>query len=492
MISSADFIDMAKELLSRGDVLRCRASGSSMYPFIRDGDIITVAPVKVSRIRYADIIFFQDEFGRVVVHRVIKVRRAGEEICLVTRGDSMRRTDDCLDGRGLLGRVMSVEKRGRVWPVANGAWRIAGVIYAAFLPFSKWAVLLLLSPFRTMTNRPAASKPSDAYYKDGARNAVIYDRAGKIIKAFDSQGVKTIILKGIFLAENIYKNIALRPMTDIDILIEKEDLARANDILKGLGYLLPPQYDGFLNIASPCSVNSLMYTANDPHKPSVHLHWHIINSTWPLDRLASGIDMKAIWRSARPVRIGDMETLTLSPEHLIIYLAYHGLNHSFDKKSMASDLTEVIRYYGSSIDWDAISRDGEKFGLTFIMYAALKYVSSVSGANIPHLEGLKPKKLGRLEKAVLGDLRKGNCNYKLSYLSYLAAQPGLLKRLRFFLRTIFPPRYILSHNMNIPLSEVKMSHYLARYRSILDQAAFAPGPSDAVLERGITQRKKDG
>ena len=487
-----EFIEMAKDILSRGDTLRCRASGSSMYPFIRDGDLITVEPVAASQIRYADIIFFQSDEGRVVVHRVVKIRRGEGTTCMVTRGDTMRRTDGCLDGRSLLGRITTIEKGGRVLPVARGAWRMASVLYTAALPFSKWAILLALLPFRRRAYHPTAAKPADAYYKDGARNALIYEEAKDIIRAFNSQGIRTIVLKGIFLAENIYKNIALRPMTDIDILIRKEDLARAGSLLNALGYPSPPQYTGFLKIGFPCSVNSMMYTADNPLKPSIHIHWHIINSTWPLDALVAGIDMNTIWRSARPVRINNVETLTLSPEHLIIYLAHHGLNHSFNKTIMVSDIALTVRNYGSQIDWDTVMQEGEKFGLAFIVYAALKYVSKVSGLDIPRLEELKPVRLGYLEKAIMEDLKRGNCSYRLSYVSYLAAHRRAFDRLRFLIKTILPPKYILSHGMNIPLSEVKAAHYLARYRSILYQAAFPPGSLNAMLERRKAKRNEYG
>ena len=468
------FIEMAKELLWRGDTLRCRASGSSMYPFIRDGDIITVEPIIASRIRYADIVFFQSDEGRVVVHRVIKIKKADGKVCMVTRGDTMRRTDGYLDGRGLLGRVTIVEKGGRALPVTGGAWRAANVIYTAALPFSKWAILMTLLLFRPRVYHPLAARPVDAYYKDGARNALIYEEAENIIKAFKAQGIKTIALKGIFLAENVYKNVALRPMTDIDILIRKEDLSRAGSLLNIMGYLPPPQYDGFLKIKFPCSVNSLMYATSSLRKPSVHIHWHIINSTWPLDALAAGIDMETLWRLARPVTISNIETLSLCPEHLIIYLAHHGLHHSFNKKVMVSDIVEAVRYYGSYIDWEMVMREGETFGLAFIVYAALRYVSKVSGFDIPRLEELKPPRLGYPEKAILKDLDRGNCSYRLSYLCYLAAQKRTRDRLKFLFGTIIPSKYTLSHSMNIPLSEVSAARYLARYRWSASRARRSP------------------
>ena len=64
------------------------------------------------------------------------------------------------------------------------------------------------------------------YYSNLARNMILYDELGKILKAFKKAGIDTIVLKGAFLAEEIYKNIGLRPMSDIDLLIKGRGFAK--------------------------------------------------------------------------------------------------------------------------------------------------------------------------------------------------------------------------------------------------------------------------
>lgn len=67
-------------------------------------------------------------------------------------------------------------------------------------------------------------------------------------------------------------------MTDIDLLIKKEDLEKANKVLNSLEYVNPPYYDDFLRNHQNLSINTLMYRS----PCHLHLHWHRINSTWPL------------------------------------------------------------------------------------------------------------------------------------------------------------------------------------------------------------------
>jgi len=74
------------------------------------------------------------------------------------------------------------------------------------------------------------------YYRSAARNMRLYRELVKILSALNSQGISVILLKGAHLAESVYKNLALRPMVDIDLLARKEDLLKVHEILLQQGY----------------------------------------------------------------------------------------------------------------------------------------------------------------------------------------------------------------------------------------------------------------
>ncbi len=58
----------------------------------------------------------------------------------------------------------------------------------------------------------------------------------EILQAFESQGISTIVLKGAALAYTVYPAPELRPMSDIDILVDKEKCNDAQRVLTSLGY----------------------------------------------------------------------------------------------------------------------------------------------------------------------------------------------------------------------------------------------------------------
>ena len=93
--------------------MRFRAPGWSMHPTIRDGEAITVAPLGLSPVRVGDVLLYRR--GRsAIAHRVIRVRSAsGRSAGFVLRGDGADSCDRPVKLAQVLGRVLTIERRGR-------------------------------------------------------------------------------------------------------------------------------------------------------------------------------------------------------------------------------------------------------------------------------------------------------------------------------------------------------------------------------------------
>ena len=75
-----------------------------------------------------------------------------------------------------------------------------------------------------------------SYHSTGIRNTKLYDELAVLLKDFKENNIEVMLLKGAALAIFVYKNIALRPMGDVDILIKKEDAGKGEEILIRNGY----------------------------------------------------------------------------------------------------------------------------------------------------------------------------------------------------------------------------------------------------------------
>ena len=112
-LETPDFLEQARQLLSRNLPIQLRMSGSSMSPAIADGDVITVEPVSHDEpVKQGDIVLYHSRFDTAVIHRVIRLERASSERCILTRGDAASHNDAPVPLHRILGRVRRVERAG--------------------------------------------------------------------------------------------------------------------------------------------------------------------------------------------------------------------------------------------------------------------------------------------------------------------------------------------------------------------------------------------
>lgn len=98
------------DVLGSGRSFRFTARGTSMVPFIRDNDVLTVAPLGSTSPAVGDVVACRDP-GRaagVVIHRVVRVSAAG----YVLQGDALDHDDGEFERDQFLGVVREIT-RGR-------------------------------------------------------------------------------------------------------------------------------------------------------------------------------------------------------------------------------------------------------------------------------------------------------------------------------------------------------------------------------------------
>ena len=109
-----------------------------------------------------------------------------------------------------------------------------------------------------------------------------------------------IALKGLFLLENIYKDVGARSMSDLDILVHREDLNRTIEILQGLGYQLSRYFDirdSNLDIKHVPP----MTLSDGTH---VEIHWTLLEEDEPFT-----IAMDGVWQRSFPAQINGIDVL---------------------------------------------------------------------------------------------------------------------------------------------------------------------------------------
>jgi signal peptidase I len=115
--------DITVDLLHNGNMVRFQAPGTSMSPFIRHHEMVTVKPCSDGDIRFGDIILYSGCGNRVrrlsrpleakkFVHRFLGRREVDGELRLITKGDNNRLCDPPVLPHQFLGKVVKIEKKG--------------------------------------------------------------------------------------------------------------------------------------------------------------------------------------------------------------------------------------------------------------------------------------------------------------------------------------------------------------------------------------------
>ena len=108
-LSGSAFVTLLRAVLDKGVSFRFRATGFSMSPFIRNGDVLTVSPLSGGPHLGDVVAFVKRQTGGLVIHRVV---RTGAGHCLI-RGDNSSRDDGYVSEADILGRITKVERSGK-------------------------------------------------------------------------------------------------------------------------------------------------------------------------------------------------------------------------------------------------------------------------------------------------------------------------------------------------------------------------------------------
>ncbi|MGC9521782.1 MAG: S24/S26 family peptidase [Anaerolineae bacterium] len=126
-------------VLEEGSRVKFRVRGQSMAPFIQDGDVAIVEPIKnvPSPIRRGDVVLCALDEHRLVVHRVRRILRSGGVTRYAIQGNGVARPDGCVEAEQILGRVTGIE-RGTWSRDIDTAWqRLLGLLWIWASPFSQ-------------------------------------------------------------------------------------------------------------------------------------------------------------------------------------------------------------------------------------------------------------------------------------------------------------------------------------------------------------------
>ncbi len=157
-----------------------------------------------------------------------------------------------------------------------------------------------------------------------------------------------IPLKGAGLARRYYSSVALRPVTDIDLLVHAKDSSRWDGVFRQAGFT-PTDGDGDPRSGHALRFREVRY--RDANGMSLEAHLALCRH--PAYQRA--FPLPEIWARARSTSLNGVPMLTLAPEDELRFLSLHyTVQHRASRLIWLVDVAELLRTHGSAIDWEPL------------------------------------------------------------------------------------------------------------------------------------------
>lgn len=282
-----------------------------------------------------------------------------------------------------------------------------------------------------------------AYYKTLSRGMLMYSVFSKAVDALSANDIKVVVLKGAYLAEKLYRDIALRQFSDIDLLVKEEDGEKSIKTLDQMGF--KPYGDSVKEMIREHTgiVHYLPMVLNGV-SIEIHINLHLKSNKYNI-KVDEFIDF------AIPVSISGVNVYALNTYDLLIHLCVH-LDTHFVKGGIQfngfSDIVNVLEINKHEINWSAFiekcrHHECEKVVFKYIIITYKYFKVNIPEFIVNQFESVLSE---ADEKLFISYLRgfKGKLDYSANtHWKIVLNIKGLKNKFNYFLPVVFPSKVFM-------------------------------------------------
>lgn len=287
------------------------------------------------------------------------------------------------------------------------------------------------------------------YYGTVAANVRLLHHLYPILDYVQKQGLSTIILQGVSHISHLYKNIGLRPMSDIDLWVAPRNRQILRTFLLESGY----ETDAFY--------------PNTFKKGSTVLDVH--TDLFGGDRFTSrkylvSESTHTIYKRCRQIQVGDRIALALDPYDQMVYLILHAMKHGANRLIWFFDILLMAETWHTS-DWEIFRSRMTRYGTLTSSHTIFHLMTLISDWRPPKtLLDLNHTRLGPLENlAIRHWIRQGRLpDWAAEWIPY--RKKSIPVQIRHLFEVLFPKPEVIrqSYQYSSGMSANFLSMYIRR------------------------------
>jgi len=267
------------------------------------------------------------------------------------------------------------------------------------------------------------------YYQTLRMNMRLLHALKQVLARANQGGIRVVILQGMDLLHNLYEDIGLRPLMDIDLWVSKKDYSGLVRIFESTGYERDAIYpDTFRQGATVFDVHT-------------HILWadRIRARKMILDKSEEHLLGKL-----REIEMEGEKAFCLGPYDKVLYLSLHAFKHRVNRLIWLVDLKRILERWKKQ-EWKGLAARAEDLGQSKTLLSILFLLEQVFQVRSPQgaLSPLQKKRLCPLEKKILRERVKTGALPAWGPVFLFSSELGFLNRLRFLFENLFPRPEVL-------------------------------------------------
>lgn len=229
----------------------------------------------------------------------------------------------------------------------------------------------------------------NAQRENAQRNLALAAETLHLLDTLEKEGVPVLAFKGCVLSLAVYGNLSTRKGGDIDLLVRREDVWRALEILERCDYRSfrersPAEAVGHLTF--DCEWELL----NARKRMGVDLHWDFSgrNCGLPVPAL-----LRHIWSRQTTTQLCGRQIRSLTREDLVLMLCIHAAKHYWQRLEWIHTLTHLLNQ-SPDLDWASLFAFARACRTERILALGLVICDEVYGLRVA-IDGLEAMRADR-------------------------------------------------------------------------------------------------
>lgn len=241
-------------------------------------------------------------------------------------------------------------------------------------------------PFLWSVLRSAPMPPAIAqswrtqFYETALANDARLDELSAIYRELAPYQIEPIVLKGMALAPTVYPSLATRVMGDIDLLVQRQELATMWAVLSARGYLLAENSARYWRLQFRSGGELRLHNVYNAN--SLEVHWWLWAGEWA--RMRSILEDQSVWQRSYVYPINDTQMRRLDVHDEVLYIAFHAVISNqcgAGLGRMLLDLDLLIK--NNTLDWPKLFARARYFKLTMVLWLALYVLEYFCATALP-------------------------------------------------------------------------------------------------------------